>query len=302
MTMGLILDRISKVVADLSGNLDLNWVALLPWNWDTDFSWDLVRVLDRLLVALSVLFGMAFGTAGVSISWFSFGLCFWLSVSFTLLVSISTISTMSMGNNLRVMTNNSRAMVNLGVSSVALGGEGFLTLLNVGCVNNGFADWAGNLAFILNWLLVALSVLLVMTLRSSRVSRLSFSISITLAISIATMTMRHNLRVMSNNGRAVMDLLGGFFTVCGDDVLAFLNISCINNDIIFLMALLMLVLDRLLVTLLVGFAEALEVVVLVVSISRLSFSLSFTLAISTVSMRNNLRVMTNNSRTVVDLF
>ena len=86
MTMGLILDRISKVVADLSGNLDLNWVAVLPlpWNWDTDFSGDLVRVLDRLLVALSVLFGMPFGTAGVSISWFSFVLCFWLSASFTL--------------------------------------------------------------------------------------------------------------------------------------------------------------------------------------------------------------------------
>ena len=92
-----------------------------------------------------------------------------------------------------------------------------------------------------------------------------------------------------------MDLLGGFFTVCGDDVLAFLNISCINNNVIFLMALLTLVPDRLLVALLVGLAEALEVVVLVVSISRLSFSLSFTFAISAVSMRHNLRVMTNNS-------
>jgi len=302
MAMGLILDRIAKVVADLSGNLDLNWVALLPWNLDTDFSGDLVRVLDRLLVALSVLFGMAFGTAGVSISWFSFGLCFWLSVSFTLLVSISTISTIStmgMGNNLRVMTNNSGAMVNLCVSSVALGGEGFLTLLDVGCVNYGFADRTGNLAFILDWLLVALSVLLVMTFRSSGVSRLS--LSITLTITMSTMTMRDNLRVMTNDSRAVMDLLGGFFTVRGDDVLAFLNISCINNDIIFLMALLMLVLDRLLVALLVWFAEALEVVVLVMSISRLSFSLSFTLSISTVSMRNNLRVMTNISGTVVDL-
>jgi len=295
MTMGLILDGISKVVTDLSGDLNLNWVTLLPWNWDTDFSGNLVRVLDRLFVTLSVLLGMAFGTAGVSISWFSFGLCFWLSISFTFFVSMSTISTMSMGNNLRVMTNNSRAMVNLGVSSVALGGEGFLTLLNVGCVNNGFANRTRNLAFILDWLLVALSILLVMTLRSSGVSRSSFSISSTLAISISSMSMRHNLRVMSNNGRAVMDLLGGFFTVSCDDVLAFLNVSCINNDIILLMALLTLVLDRLLVTLLVGFAEALEVVVLVVSIPRLSFCLSFTLSISAVSMRNNLRIMTNNS-------
>jgi len=99
-----------------------------------------------------------------------------------------------------------------------------------------------------------------------------------------------------------MDLLGSFFTVSGDDVLAFLNISSINNDIIFLMAFLMLVLDRLLMTLLVGLAKALEVVVLVVSISRLSFSISFTLSISAVSVRNNLRIMTDNSRAVVDLF
>jgi len=193
MTMGLILDGISKVVTDLSGDLNLNWVALLPWNWDTDLSGDLVRVLDRLLVALSVLFGMAFGSAGVSISWFSFGVCFWLSISFTLLVSMSTNSTMSMSNNLRVMANNSRAMVNLSVSSVALGGEGFLTLLNVGGVNNGFANRTGNLTFILDWLLMALPVLLVMTLRSSGVSRLSLSISSTLAISISSMSMRHNL-------------------------------------------------------------------------------------------------------------
>jgi len=100
---------------------------------------------------------------------------------------------MSKRNNLRVMADNSRAMVNLGVNSVALGGEGFLTLLDVGCVNNSFADWAGDLARVLDWLLVALSVFLVLALRSSGVSWFSLSISSTLAISIANMTMRHNL-------------------------------------------------------------------------------------------------------------
>ena len=98
-----------------------------------------------------------------------------------------------MGNYLRFMTNNRRAMMSLVVSSVALGGEGFLTLLDVGCVNNCFADWAGNLAGVLDRLLVALSVLLVLALRSSGVSRLSLSISFTLAISISSMSMRHNL-------------------------------------------------------------------------------------------------------------
>jgi len=106
---------------------------------------------------------------------------------------------------------------------------------------------------------------------------------------------------MTNNSRAVVNLLRCFVAVSCDDVLAFLNISCINNDIIFLMALLTLVLDRLLVTLLVGLAEALEIVVLVVSIPRLSFSISFTLSISTVTMRHNLGVMTNNSRAVMNL-
>ena len=87
----------------------------------------------------------------------------------------------------------------------------------------------------------------------------------------------------------------------GDDVLALLNVSSVNNDVIFLMALLTLVLYWLLVTLLVRLAEALEVVVVVVAISRFSFSRSFTLMVSTVSMRNYLRIMTNNCRAVVDL-
>jgi len=85
----------------------------------------------------------------------------------------------------------------------------------------------------------------------------------------------------------------------GDDVLALLNVSSVNNDIIFLMALLTLVV--VVVTLLMRLAEALEVVVVVVSISRFSFSLSFTLMVSTVSMRNYMRIMTNICRAVVDL-
>jgi len=183
--MRLVLNSVTKVVADLSRNLDLNWVAFFPWYLDTDLSGDLVRALHWLLVALHVLLGMALRSRGVSISGLSFSLCF------TLFVAISTISTMSMGNNLRVMTNNSRAMVDLCVSSVALGGEGFLTLLNIGCVNNSFADWAGDFARVLDWLLVALSVLLVLALRSGGVTGLS--ISSTLAIPIAGMSMRDNL-------------------------------------------------------------------------------------------------------------
>jgi len=179
-----VLDSISKVIADLSWYLDLNRMALLPCNWNTDLSRDLVRALDRLLVALSVLLGMALRSTADSIPGLSF------SLSFTLLI---TISAMTMSNNLRVMTNNSRAVVNLSVSSVTLGREGFLALLDVGGVNNSLAHWAGDLSGVLDWLLVALPVLLVMTLRTSGISRLSFSIGITLAISVSSMSVGHNL-------------------------------------------------------------------------------------------------------------
>ena len=94
---------------------------------------------------------------------------------------------------------------------------------------------SGDLAGVLDWLLVALPVLLGMALRSSGVSRLSLSISITLAISISTMSMRDNFGVMTNNCRAVVNLLGSFLAVLGDNILAFLNIGGVNNDIILLM-------------------------------------------------------------------
>ena len=97
-------------------------------------------------------------------------------------------------------------------------------------------DLSGDLAGVLDWLLVALPVLLGMALRSSGVSRLSLSISSPLAISISTMSMRHNLGVMTNNSRAVVNLVGGFLAVLCDNILAFLNIGSVNNDIILLVA------------------------------------------------------------------
>ena len=37
----------------------------------------------------------------------------------------------------------------------ALGGEGLLTLFNIGCVNNSLAHWSWNLSLVLLWDLVA---------------------------------------------------------------------------------------------------------------------------------------------------
>ena len=70
-----------------------------------------------------------------------------------------------------------------------------------------------------------------------------------------------NLGVMSNNSRAVMNLLVGLLAVLGHDVLALLDVGGVHDDIVLGVALLPLVLDWLLVALLVGLAEALEVVV-----------------------------------------
>jgi len=181
--VGSMLDSISKVITDLSGYLNLNRMTLLPGNRDTHLSGDLSGVLDRFLVTLSVLLGLALRASAVTIARLSLS----VSLSFTLFVTMS-IATMS-SNNLGVMSNNSGALVDLSVGSMTLGCESLLTLLDVSGVNNGLAHRAGNLAGVLNWLLVALPVLLVMTFRSSGVSRLSLSISITLAISISSVTM-----------------------------------------------------------------------------------------------------------------
>jgi len=181
--VGSMLDSISKVITDLSGYLNLNRMTLLPGNRDTHLSGDLSGVLDRFLVTLSVLLSLALRAGAVTIARLSLS----VSLSFTLFVTMS-IATMS-SNNLGVVSNNSGALVDLSVGSMTLGCESLLTLLDVSGVNNSLAHRAGNLAGVLNWLLVALPVLLVMTFRSSGVSWLSLSISITLAISISSVTM-----------------------------------------------------------------------------------------------------------------
>jgi len=181
--VGSMLDSISKVITDLSGYLNLNRMTLLPGNRDTHLSWDLSGVLDRFLVTLSVLLSLALRAGAVTIARLSLS----IGLSFTLFVTMS-IATMS-SNNLGVVSNNSGALVDLSVGSMTLGCESLLTLLDVSGVNNSLAHRAGNLAGVLNWLLVALPVLLVMTFRASGVSWLSLSISITLAISISSVTM-----------------------------------------------------------------------------------------------------------------
>ena len=77
-------------------------------------------------------------------------------------------------DDLRVMTHHGAAVVHLGVGLLALGGEGLLALLNVGGVHNGLAHGPGDLAGVLLGDLVALSVHLLLTVRTRGVASVSW--------------------------------------------------------------------------------------------------------------------------------
>ena len=128
------------------------------------------------------------------------------------------------------------------------------------------------------------------------------SLGISLSLPRAVMSVSNNLGVVTNNSGAVVNLLGDGVAVLGHDVLALLNVGGVNNGVVLLVAHLPLVLDGPLVALLVGLAEALEVVVGGVSVSGLGLGLSLgvPLGVSVTSV-DELRVVTNNSGAVVNL-
>ena len=186
----------------------------------------LALVLLGHLVALSVHLLLALGAARVaSISRLSLGISLSLAISVT------------MGDNLGVMTNNSGAVVNLLGDRVAVLGDDVLALLDVGGVHNHVVLLVADLSLVLNGLLVALLVGLAEALEVVvfTISGLSLSLAI-------SMTMRDNLGVMTNNSRAVVNLLGDRVAVLGDDVLALLGVGRVHDGVVLLVAAL-LVLD-----------------------------------------------------------
>merc|ERR1719150_1783755 len=95
--------------------------------------------------------------------------------------------------------------------------------------------------------------------------------------------MTDDLRIVSNVSGAVMHLLVCLLAVLGHNVLALLDVGGVHDNIVLLMALLPLVLDWLLVALLIGLAEALEVVVMgLVSITRLSLPLVVSMSMASM--------------------
>ena len=106
MSSTLKLDLVVSVAGVVLLLLDVwgsaNLIRDLDLNWDTDLSWDLSLGLVRNLLALFLNMLLALRSGWVSVASVSgFGLSVSLSVS------------VSMGDDLGVMTNNSGAVVNL---------------------------------------------------------------------------------------------------------------------------------------------------------------------------------------------
>ena len=133
---------------------------------------DLARVLLGGLVALPVLLVMALGASGIALAGFSFGL--------TLSDSVSTVTTISMGNNLGIMSNNCGAVLNLLGCFLTMSSDDVLTLFNISGVYDNIVFLMALLMAGLLWCFVALPVLLIMALRSTGVTLARLSLCLAL--------------------------------------------------------------------------------------------------------------------------
>ena len=218
--------------ADLPGDPVGGGVALLPGLRVAHLSGHLPLVGLGHLVALPLHVLLADGAGGVtSVAR--------LSGPLAVVTSIAVTS----GDNLGVMTNNSGAVVNLGVGLGALGGEGVLTLLDIGGVHNSLAHGPGDLAGVLLGDLVALLLHMLLALGARAVSvvtSLGISLSISISLSLAMMSVSNNLGVVTNDSGAVVNLLGDGVAVLGDDVLALLGVGGVHDGVVLLVTLLVI--------------------------------------------------------------
>merc|ERR1719228_3230547 len=109
----------------------------------------------------------------------------------------------------------------MGVDSLlTLGVDSLLTLFNIDGVNNFLASLLGDLASVFLGVLVGLLLLLVFTVRTTRVSVVT-RISGTLVVitSIGFMMSINNFRLSFNNVRVVVDLFMLLITMCDDNIL-----------------------------------------------------------------------------------
>merc|ERR1719495_2708954 len=132
-----------------------------------------------------------------------------------------------------MMINNTSAVVTPLMRLLTNSVDSLLTLFNIDGVHDLLASLLGDLASVFLGVLVALLLLLVFTVRTTRVSVVT-RISGTLVVitSIVFMMSINNFRLSFNNVRVVVDLFMLLITMCDDNILTLLNIGYIYNNII----------------------------------------------------------------------
>merc|ERR1719187_2825694 len=242
-------------IASVVGNCHLP--AVLPWHLPRVLHWPLLALpLSSCLAPGST--GMTVGAVGgISISIrfrFSLGLGLGLSICLPLSINMTSVAST---DQLAVMTNHTRGVVDPLVHLVALLGDDVLAVLDIGGVHDsvilGVADRPGHLARVLDGSLLALPFGFGMALGAAGVAvgsigsisigiGISFGLGISLPLSITvssmasmtSMTSRDDLAVMSNNFGVRKNALAHLVAHLSDDILAVLDVGGVNDHIILL--------------------------------------------------------------------
>merc|ERR1719187_2925368 len=318
-------------IASVVGNCHLP--AVLPWHLPRVLHWPLLALpLSSCLAPGST--GMTVGAVGgISISIrfrFSLGLGLGLSICLPLSINMTSVAST---DQLAVMTNHTRGVVDPLVHLVALLGDDVLAVLDIGGVHDsvilGVADRPGHLARVLDGSLLALpfgSGLALgaagVTVRSIGSIGISFRLGISLPLSItissmASMTSRDELAVVSNNSGVGVgkNALAHLVALLSDNILAVLDVGGVNHHVILLVTNLPRhlsgVLNRPLLALPFGPGLALGstgVSMRAMSIGSISLGISFSLGLSislplsitissitSVASMDQLAVVSNNS-------
>merc|ERR1719312_1803690 len=200
-------------------------------------------------------------------------------------------------NDMGIMTNNLRTVVNLSVFFLTMCCHNFLTFLNVGGVNNDIIFFMTLFPVILLRFLVTLFVWLAEALKVVMGSIFMFVVSMTrlsFSLVISMRMMINNMCVMTNNLFTVMSFMMFLVTLSDEFFITIFNVCGINNGLTFS--------SRNFSLMLLGNLMALMIyMVLAVWSRRVTLVTSLSLVISMRMMINHLRVMTNNLRTVVYL-
>ena len=135
-------------------------------------------------------------------------------------------------NDLGIMTNHVRALVDLGVDLLTVLGDSLLALLGVGGVDLHVVLLVALLPFVLDRLLVTLLLHILVTLRTTGVAlNTGLRSGLGGGFSLAVVTSVDNLGVMADNSGAVVNLLVRLLAVLGHDVLALLDVGGVHHSL-----------------------------------------------------------------------